>query len=340
MMQWRASAALFALVLLPLLAAFFVWAFKRRERDLARFIETALQPVVADFDPRRRRLRAFLLSAAVACLVLAIAGPMWGFHWQEVRSEGIDLVVAIDTSKSMLASDVTPNRLARAKLAVHDLTNELRGDRVALVAFAGTAFLQSPLTLDRAAFRESLDAIDIGIIPRGGTNLAAALETSLAAFEGRQGEHQAIVLITDGEALEGTAADAVKLAAERGVRIFTVGIGTAEGELIPMESGGYLKDRQGQVVKSRLDEQGLQKIAIDTGGVYLHAGGTDFGLAELYREHIATMEKRELESRMEKRYEHRFQIPLLAALILLVAEALLAEQRRKTAIPRRGREAA
>jgi Ca-activated chloride channel family protein len=340
MMQWRASAALFALVLIPLLAAFFVWAFKRRERDLARFIETTLQPVVADFDPRRRRLRVFLLSAAVACLVLAIAGPMWGFHWQEVRSEGIDLVVAIDTSKSMLASDVAPNRLARAKLAVHDLANELRGDRVALVAFAGTAFLQSPLTLDRAAFRESLDAIDIGIIPRGGTNLAAALETSLAAFDGRQGSHQAVVLITDGEALEGTAADAVKLAAERGVRVFTVGIGTAEGELIPMESGGYLKDRKGQVVKSRLDEQGLQKIAIDTGGVYLHAGGTDFGLAELYREHIATMEKRELESRMEKRYEHRFQIPLLAALILLVAEALLAEQRRKSAAAGRGREIA
>lgn len=338
MMQWRASAALFALVLLPLLAAFFVWAFRRRERDLARFIETALQPEVVDSDPRRRRLRAFLVSAAVACLVLAIAGPMWGFHWQEVRSEGIDLVVAIDTSKSMLASDVTPNRLARAKLAVHDLANELRGDRVALVPFAGTAFLQSPLTLDRAAFRESLDAIDIGIIPRGGTNLSAALEASLAAFEGRQGSHQAVVLITDGEALEGTAADAVKLAAERGVRVFTVGIGTAEGELIPMENGGYLKDRKGQVVKSRLDEQGLQKIAIDTGGVYLHAGGTDFGLAELYREHIATMEKRELESRMEKRYEHRFQIPLLAALILLVAEALLAEQRRKSATAGRGKE--
>ncbi len=329
MMQWRAFAALFALVLLPLLATFFVWAFTRRERDLARFIEAALQPiVVADIDPRRRRLRALLVLAAVACLVFAIAGPMWGFHWQEVRSEGIDLVVAIDTSKSMLASDVTPNRLTRAKLAVHDLANELRGDRVALVAFAGTAFLQCPLTLDRAAFRESLDAINVGIIPRGGTNISGAIEASLAAFEGRQGSHQAVVLITDGEALEGTAADAVKLAAERGVRVFTVGIGTVEGELIPMESGGYLKDRKGQVVKSRLDEAGLQKIAIDTGGVYLHAGGADFGLAELYREHIATMEKRELESRMEKRYEHRYQIPLLLALVLLVAEALLAERRR------------
>ncbi len=328
-MQWRSPEALLALLLVPLLGAFFVWAFRKRARDLARFAETALLPIVApDLDPRRRRLRAALLLGALAALFLAIAGPMWGFHWQEVRSEGIDLVIAIDTSKSMLASDVVPNRLARAKLAVHDLAAELHGDRVALVAFAGSAFLQCPLTLDRGAFRESLDAIDVGIIPRGGTNLSAAIEAGLAAFEGRQGSHQAIVLITDGEALEGTAADAVKLATERGVKIFTVGIGTAEGELIPVERGGYLKDRKGQVVKSRLDEEGLQKIALDTGGVYLHSGGADFGLDRLYREHIAIMEKRKLESRMEKRYEHRFQIPLLLALGLLLAESLLGEKRR------------
>jgi Ca-activated chloride channel family protein len=327
--QWRSPEALLALVLVPVVAAFLVWALRKRERDLARFVESALLPTVApDIDPRRRRVKGALLVLAVGALVVAIAGPMWGFHWQEVRSEGIDLVVAIDTSKSMLASDVVPNRLARAKLAVHDLAGELSGDRVALVAFAGSAFLQCPLTLDRGAFRESIEAVDV---PRGGTNLSAAIEASLAAFEGRQGSHQAIVLITDGEALEGTAADAVKLATERGVRIFTVGIGTAEGELIPVERGGYLKDRKGQVVKSRLDEEGLQKIAIDTGGVYLHAGGADFGLAALYREHIATMEKRQLESRMEKRYEHRFQIPLLVALVLMLAEALLAEKRRAPA---------
>ena len=328
-MQWRAPGVLFALALLPALIVFFAWALGRRERDLGRFVEAALWPtVVPDLDPRRRRLRAMLVVACAGALVVAIAGPMWGFHWHEVRSEGIDLVVAVDTSKSMLASDVAPNRLVRAKLAIQDLLNELHGDRVALVAFAGTAFLQCPLTLDRAAYRESLDATDIGIIPRGGTNLAAAIETSLAAFEGRQGNYQAIVLITDGEALEGTAADAVKLATERGVRIFTVGIGTPEGEIIPMEGGGYLKDRKGQVVKSRLDEAGLQKIALDTGGVYLHAAGAEFGLAELYREHIATMDKRELASSMERRYEHRYQIPLALALALLVAEAVLAERRR------------
>src|SRR5258706_4559645 len=251
---------------------------------------------------------------------------MWGFHWEEVRGEGIDLVVALDTSKSMLATDVAPNRLARAKLAVQDLLAELQGDRIGLVAFAGSAFVQCPLTLDQNAFGESLDAVEVGLIPRGGTNLTAAIDASLAAFEGHQGSHQALVLITDGEDHEGKVEEAVKHATERGVKVFTVGIGTAEGELIPT-GGTFLKDRKGQVVKSRLDEETLKKLAIDTDGVYLHAAGTDLGLSALYREHIATMEKRELESTLERRYEHRFQIPLALALVLLVFEQVLGERR-------------
>ena len=326
-MQWREITALAALLLVPLAIAFFVWAFRRRERDLGRFVEAALLPTVApDLDPRRRRARATLSVLAVALLGVALAGPMWGFRWQEVRSEGVDLVIALDTSKSMLATDVAPNRLARAKLAIQDLLTELGGDRVALIPFAGTSFVQCPLTLDRDAFRESLDSIEVGIIPRGGTNLPAAIESALEAFEGRQGNHQAIVLITDGESHEGDIDDAVKLASERGVKIFTVGIGTAGGELIPTEEGGYLKDRKGQVVKSRLDEETLQKIAIGSGGVYLHAAGVDLGLGALYRDHIATMDKRELESTMERRYEHRYQIPLLAAFLLLAGEMLVGER--------------
>jgi Ca-activated chloride channel family protein len=326
-MQWRAITALGALVLVPLAIAFFVWAFRRRDRDLVRFVDATLLPTVApDLDPRRRRARAALSVVALGLMVMALAGPMWGFRWQEVRSEGVDLVIALDTSKSMLATDVAPNRLARAKLAIQDLLTELGGDRVALIPFAGTSFVQSPLTLDRDAFRESLESIEVGIIPRGGTNLPAAIESALEAFEGRQGNHQAIVLITDGESHEGDIDDAVKLATDRGVKIFTVGIGTPGGELIPAEDGGYLKDRKGQVVKSRLDEATLQKVAIDTGGVYLHAAGVDLGLGALYRDHIATMDKRELESTMERRYEHRYQIPLIVAFLLLAGEMLIGER--------------
>jgi len=340
-MIWRDAMALAALLLVPAAALFFWWAFRERDRALATFVDAALLPtVVPDLDRRRRRVRAALVTATVGAIGLALAGPMWGFHWEEVRREGVDLVVAFDTSKSMLATDVSPNRLARAKLAVQDLLAELAGDRIGLVAFAGSAFVQCPLTLDRNAFRESLEAVEVGLIPRGGTNLTAALESGLAAFEGHQGRHQALVLITDGEDHEGKLDEVIASAAQRGVKIFTVGIGTAEGELIPAEGGGFLKDRKGQVIKSRLGEETLKKLAIDTGGVYLHAAGADLGLRDLYRDHIATMEKRDLASTLERRYEHRYQIPLGIGLVLLVVEQLLGERRLERAPFRRRRRRA
>jgi len=331
--QWRDPWGLVALVLVAGLVGFFVSARRERARALARFIAAALQPSVApDVDPRRRTLRAGLLVTAAGLLVLALAGPMWGFRWEQVRREGIDLVVAIDTSRSMLATDVKPNRLARAKLAVRDLVTEARGDRLALVPFAGTAFLECPLTLDTGAFLEALDAIEVGIIPRGGTALPAAITQSLDAFEGRQANHQAIVLITDGESHEGNLDAAVARAKERGVRIFTVGIGTTEGELIPGEGGAFVKDRKGQVVKSRLDEATLERVATDTGGVYLHAAGPGLGLTELYTNHIASLDKRELESTLERRYELRYQLPLALAFLLLLIEPFVGERQASSAV--------
>ena len=338
MILWRDATSLVALGLVPILVAFLVWAHRRRERDLAAFVAAALLPAVApERDPRRRTLRAAIVVVAVLCLALALGGPMWGFRWEEVRRQGIDLVIAIDTSRSMLATDVKPNRLARAKLAVQDLVAELHGDRVALVAFAGSAFLQCPLTLDYGAFAQSLDAVDVGLIPRGGTALTAAIDTSLDAFEGRQGSNQAVVLITDGEDHEGDVKEAAKRASERGVKIYAVGIGTTEGELIPAESG-YVKDRAGQVVKSRLDEETLKQVAVATGGVYLHAAGPSLGLADLYRDYIDTLEKRAVASSLEKRFEQRFQVPLALALVLLALEPLLGDRRAAAhRLPARGR---
>jgi len=325
---WRDTTSLAALVLVPALIAFFAWARRRRERALSAFVEAALLPAVApDLDRRRRTLRAAIVTAAVLCLAVALAGPMWGFRWEAVHRQGIDLVVALDVSRSMLTTDVTPNRLARAKFALRDLVGELHGDRVALVAFAGSAFLQCPLTLDYGAFGESLEAADVGLIPRGGTALAGAIDASLEAFEGRQGNHQAVVIITDGEDHEGQVKDAAKRAADRGVKVYTVGIGTTQGELIPGERGAWVKDRAGQVVKSRLDEETLKEIAVDTGGVYLHATGPSLGLADLYRDYIDTLEKRELESTLEKRFEHHFQLPLAVAIVLLALEPLVADRR-------------
>jgi len=181
------------------LGGFLLLRLRRRAALLRVFAEAPLVPRLApDADERRSLRRMLVRVAALALLAVGLAGPKWGFHWQEVHREGIDLIVAVDTSRSMLATDVKPNRLERAKFAIMDLLPLLQGDRIGLVAFAGTAFLECPLTLDYAAFEQSLRAVEVGIIPRGGTAIARALDTSLDAFDARQGKYEAIILITDG----------------------------------------------------------------------------------------------------------------------------------------------
>ncbi len=324
MILWYKPVLLFLLVLVPLALLLFFLANRQRQRDLERF---AAAPLWAKFSPGTRlhspAWPAVVSAVALALLVAAAAGPQWGFRWQEVRGKGIDLVIALDTSRSMLAQDVTPNRLERAKLEIQDLVRKLRGDRVALVAFAGTAFIQCPLTLDYSAFLETLRATEVGIVPRGGTSLAAAIRTALAAFEGHEGKHRALLLLTDGEDNEGGVEEALELAAQAGVRIYTVGVGSSEGELIPAADkgqGGFLKNRQGQVVKSRLDEGTLRKIADKTEGVFVRGSASDLGLESLYEEYLAKLDKREGKSTLEKRMEHRFLWLLVPAWMLLVVE--------------------
>jgi Ca-activated chloride channel homolog len=340
-MEWRAPYLLWVLAAVPAAAGFFVWALRRRRQALQRFAEARLVPALApDRDERRQRWRAGMLLAAVGLLAVAVAGPKWGFQWEEVRREGVDIVVALDTSRSMLAEDVKPNRLERAKLAVEDLVKQLRGDRIGLVAFAGAAFVQCPLTLDYDAFAESLRAVDVGIIPKGGTALGEAITSGIEAFEGHQGKNEAFILITDGEDHEGRIDDAAKQANEKGIKIYTVGIGTPDGELIPLTVNGqqtFLKDRKGQVVKSRLDDEALKTIATTTGGAYVHGTGADLGLDEIYDGYISKMEKRELKSTMERRFEDRYQLPLLLAMVLLAVEPLVGDRRRARAGARQRR---
>src|SRR2546425_5918664 len=261
-----------------LLAWFLWWAWRKKQSLVAQFVQSRLlAQLTIGVSPARQKFKLALIVFAVACAMLALARPQWGFDWEEAKQRGLDIVVAIDTSRSMLAEDVQPNRLARAKFAALDLMREAKKDRLALAPFAGAAFLQCPLTLDEEAFRQSVEALEVGIIPVGGTALTEAIETALGAYKEGGDNHKILVLFTDGEDHDSGALEAAKKAAAAGLMIFTVGVGTPNGELLRVtdENGAtsFVKDDQGNVVKSRLNETLLQEIATATGGFFLALRG-------------------------------------------------------------------
>ena len=340
-MLWRAPLYFWLLPGVLGVGALLFVLLGRRAAALSAFAEAPLaKRLTPDLDRRRWSWRTMLRVGALILLVVTLAGPKWGFHWQQMKRQGLDLIVAIDTSRSMLATDVKPDRLERAKLAVLDLVPLLEGDRIGLVPFAGTAFLESPLTIDYAAFERAVRSVEVGIIPRGGTALARAIDTSLEGFDAREGKYEALILITDGEDNEGDVTAAAERAKAQGVKIFTVGIGTDEGELLPLGEGGFVKDRGGQVVKSRLDEETLKQIALSTGGAYVHGIGPSLGLDQVFRDHIAPMERREVASALQRQYEERFQVPLVLAIVVLLIEALVPLRRTARAGVRRRRRQA
>lgn len=309
-----------------------VWRYRRFDQkqraDLAKFASDHLiAQLTASVSTTRRNLKRGLVMAGVALIALSLARPLVGFRWEEAKRKGLDLLIAVDTSKSMLAQDVKPDRLTRAKMAVEDLLQKLEGDRVGLIAFAGNAFLQCPLTLDYDAFRQSLDALDTSIIPRGGTDIAAAVHEAEAALKNNGNHERILVLITDGEDLEGKALGAVRDAVKNGLKIFTVGVGSTNGELIPVpdEKGGtqFLKDASGQFAKSRLDESMLKQIADAASGSYQPLGQQAQGLEILYRDGLSKFTKHDIASRLRKVYLERFQWPLALGLLCLVLEPLL-----------------
>lgn len=325
------AAYLFWLVIA--LAGFFFWADARRKKALETFADkNLLAGLIASFDIRRHRLKQALIIASLSLAVFSLMRPQWGFRWQEIKRRGLDIFVAVDVSNSMLAEDIKPSRLERTKLALADFVKRLKGDRIGLIAFSGSAFVQCPLTVDYNGFLLSVESLNSDTIPRGGTSISSAIRQAMESYEGGLKKYKALIIITDGEDHEGNSAEAAESAQKEGIKIFCIGIGTNEGELIPVadESGNkvFLKDKSGAVVKSRLDEAALQKIALATGGSYVRASAREFGLDLIYKEKLSEMEKRELESKMSKQHEERFQIPLLAAFLLLTIEFLLSDRKK------------
>ena len=333
MFRFGAESLLYAYLLLPGLAALEWWAAARRRRALDRFGERGRIDRLTSVASRRRIGRAVLRLVAVALLATALARPQFGDRVETVRRAGQDVVVALDLSASMEAGDVAPSRLAAARLAVGRLIERFDGDRIGLVAFAGEAFVQSPLTLDYAAATLFLNAMEPDLVPVPGTDLGRAIEVALDGF-GDPGERsRQIVVITDGEDHEGTFDAAVERAVDEGVRIHAVGMGSTAGVPIPGfdENGapsGFLRDAEGSVVTTRLDDVTLQRVADRTGGAYYHAAAGSGAAFDRLVAELTGGEGEEIESREVTRYEEQYQIFLGLALALLVAEALLPERRR------------
>jgi Ca-activated chloride channel family protein len=319
-----------------LLLALFLFSERKAWRRLRAFAAPSLlEPLTASHSRKRLWIKNVLLLLCVFFLFLSLARPQWGANWEKAETRGIDVMIALDTSRSMMAEDIKPNRLERSKLAILDLLESVKGDRVGLIAFAGNAFLQCPLTLDYQAFRQTLFSIDTDTIPVGGTDVATAIDEAEAYFE-QTGNERILILITDGEDLEASGIQRARKAGEKGTRILAVGVGSSSGELIPVTGPDgqqdFLRDASGKPVSTSLDEDTLRRIAEASNGLYAPLGPTGEGLRRVYEFSLAQSEGAEREEMLQRIPIERYQWPLTIAIIVLVLESLISTRRRTKAV--------
>lgn len=322
------------LFLLPSLGLFFMWVALRKRQALAQFAGTELADKLTQGISRtRQRSKVVLFVAGSLFLLLALTGPQLGAKLSMASHKGVEVVVVLDVSRSMQAQDLQPSRLQRAKYQVGELIDQLPGDRIGLVGFAGLAQIVCPLTLDHGALRLFLEVLDSNFIPVQGTALADALRTAARCFDAGSASSKAVVLFTDGEDHLGTVLETAEELAELGIRVFAVGMGTQGGELIPEEGDGglnYHKDAEGNYVKTRLDEGFLKQLTLATDGDYYRTS-LDGGELERIYEGLQELEQKEFGSNRFTEFEERYQSPLFVALLLFTTELLLSERRRQKA---------
>ena len=327
-MEFANPNMLWGLLAVPVLVITLVYDHRRRREDLEKFTGPHLAEALAPGRSwRKNLLKGFLKSAGFALLLIALAGPRFGSQLVKIEREGVDLVIALDTSLSMLAEDMLPNRLERAKQEIVDLIRGLKGDRVGIVVFAGDSFALCPLTVDYDAALMFIRSVGVDVVSEPGTNLEKAIDKSAALFESSEKRDRAIILVTDGENHEGNPIPAARKAGEAGIKIYTIGIGNPSGELIPERGtdgsvAGYKKDRRGETVLTQLDEKTLQEIAVASKGKYLPATREGLELKVLYNE-ISGMERKMIKGEFVERKKERFWIFLCGALLLLLLDAVI-----------------
>lgn len=319
-----------ALLLVPLIFILFLFNDFRSRKLISKIVSPRLRSLLAgSVSPFLRGTRALLVLVALSLIAFALAKPRSGFYDIKVKNQGRDVILLVDVSRSMLAPDPLPSRLERARLLCRDLVHLLRGNRIGIVAFAGSAFLQAPLTLDRTALEMTISELEPNLIPRGSTNIAIGIKTAITAFTRAESTEKAIVLISDGEELEGETIAAAREAAKRGIRIFSVGIGSAEGSLIPITEAGtradFIRGPDGKPVLSRLNDTLLREVATISGGFYLNLAPDT--AERIVREGIEPLKATAAEVMQSRVPIERYQIPTLVAIVLLILWHLLPERR-------------
>jgi Ca-activated chloride channel family protein len=326
---------LYALLLIPFFSILYFLYHLWKKRALKRFGEASVIGQLMPWHaPRKQVFKFILLMLAYGFLVIGLANPQIGSKLEKVQRKGADLVIALDVSNSMLAQDIRPDRLTRAVQGISKLIDRLEGDRIGMVVFAGKAYVQLPITTDYSAAKMFLTTISTRIVPSQGTAIGEAISLSANSF-GEDERSKAIIIITDGENHEGNAIEEAAAAAEQGIKIFTIGMGSPEGAPIPVyddfnRQTGFKSDRQGQTVISRLDETMLQQIASAGSGIYVRASTGQDGLSRILDE-INALEKQEIETKMFSEYEGRFQYFLAISLILLLIELLIPDRKSRWA---------
>lgn len=316
-------------VAIVLLWLFWTWAAARRRRMIARFGQAeSMAKLTRGLSPARRRLKAALLTTAVALLLTALARPQYGTLERPMRRRGVEVLVAIDTSLSMLATDVKPTRLDRARAMLRDLLQRLGADSVGVLAFAGIPIVQCPLTTDHDMALNLLDTIDTNSVPIQGTAIGAVIRKAVETFKEPGAGRKALVLLTDGEDHESKPLEAAQEAAKAGIVIYAIGIGSTEGTVIPLPEGGF-KENEGTKVNSRLDFETLRQIALATGGEAILANPTGEKEVLEVTKRIDALAKNDLGTSAVTIHIDRFQIPLAMALALLALEMLIGERRRR-----------
>ena len=326
MLMFANPVYLYLLLLVPLFLLGYGLLRYFRARRIKAFGDPALvNALMPSWSRSKGWVKAVLFSLAFAFFVLGLARPRTGAKLAERTTKGAEIIVALDVSNSMLAQDYSPNRLERAKLAISRLTDRLQEDRIGLVIFAGTSFVQLPVTTDYVSAKMFLGSIDTGSIPVQGTAIGDAIRLSIKSFSAQSEKSRVIIVISDGENHEDDPVAAAKQAAELGIKVYTIGVGSAEGQPIPV-NGELLKDKDGNIVVTRLDEETLRNVAKAGGGAYIHAGGEEFGLNPIIQD-IRRMEDEEFGSVVFEEYDEQYMYFFAVALLLLVTEMLIGERK-------------